>query len=89
MQLDQLDRLVYDTFLRNFTNLHSSEEVIVVDVDEQSLAEVGQLPCPRQTGSTSVWTVGAIEKPTMLLVLMLVMVMVMCTASASCQLTVI
>ena len=58
VQLDQIDRLVYDTFLRNFTSLHASEEVVVVDVDEQSLAAVGQWPWPRDQLASIIHTIA-------------------------------
>ena len=46
-QFSQLDRLVYDTFLRNFSKSLPNEEIVIVDIDENSLGKFGQWPWPR------------------------------------------
>ncbi|MGB3223737.1 MAG: CHASE2 domain-containing protein [Desulforhopalus sp.] len=45
--LSQLDRITYDYMLRNLGEKHGNPKVIIVDVDEASLARYGQWPWSR------------------------------------------
>ncbi|MDR3255379.1 MAG: adenylate/guanylate cyclase domain-containing protein [Synergistaceae bacterium] len=43
----RLDRIVYDIYLRGFTGGEPSPVPILIDIDEKSIAEMGQWPWPR------------------------------------------
>jgi len=58
----QLDALLLDTFQRTFESSTPSHEAIVIDVDEVSLAAVGQWPWPRYRVATLIERIAA-EKP--------------------------
>ena len=45
--LDRLDAIVYDTRLRTFMPGTLDERIVILDIDEQSLAEVGRWPWSR------------------------------------------
>ena len=45
--LQRLDNIIYDTRLRATMPLTQEQRVVIVDIDEKSLAEVGRWPWPR------------------------------------------
>jgi adenylate cyclase len=45
--LDRLDAIVYDTRLRTFMPGTLDERIVILDIDEQSLAEIGRWPWSR------------------------------------------
>lgn len=47
LPLYYIDNLFYDSFMRSTTTGVSSDDVLVIDVDERSITEIGQWPWPR------------------------------------------
>ena len=45
--LRKMDHFFYDTFMRTFDSIEVSDEITIIDIDETSLAAVGQWPWPR------------------------------------------
>ncbi|HEY4082495.1 MAG TPA: CHASE2 domain-containing protein [Burkholderiaceae bacterium] len=58
----QLDAFLLDTFERSFASRAPMRDVVVVDVDEISLASVGQWPWPRYRFATLIERIAA-QKP--------------------------
>lgn len=46
--IDRLDALRHDLWTRHLASAHVEDRVVIIDIDEKSLAEVGRWPWPRE-----------------------------------------